>query len=73
LIPLARQPSQPLLIPINEADVARVAGIIGSASASALALAELHRRRAAGETVGLFQDPQNPTFIIVGPFPAGTP
>jgi len=55
------------LVPLDEARIACIADIIGSASASAQALAELHRRRASGEAVGLFADPSNPTVILVGP------
>jgi hypothetical protein len=47
----------------------RVAKILGSGSAAAAAIAELDRRRAAGEDVALFQLPRR---WVVGP-PLGLP
>lgn len=52
------------MMPVAESVVERVAGIMGKHSASAQALAEFRRRRAAGEDVALIRAPG---MALVGP------
>lgn len=57
------------LIEIDEAEIKRVARIVGESSAAAQALKDAERRRAAGERVGFYRDVRDPRTILVGPKP----
>lgn len=58
------------LTPIADDTARRIAHILGGCSAMGQALAEVERRRAAGETVRIYQTGQT---ILVGPPVAADP